>query len=242
MTNQAAEFVGDIPHFYDGGLGPVLFQEYGRHLGQLVADNAPQSVLELASGTGISTRCLRDALPSACALTASDLNAPMLEVARQKFSNTDNVSFEIVDACNIPFGEAAFDVVSCQFGVMFLPGKEASHREVLRTLKPNGAYLFSLWDSWGTNPFAQIAHETTAHFFPDDPPGFYKVPFHYHNDREIIDALQSAGFVDVTIDRVPLDQEVASFANFTLNTDFLARSNNQQGRKPLLHFRYVGTA
>ncbi len=215
MAGQAAEFIGDIPGHYDGGLGPVLFEQYAKHLGGLVAAGEPQKVLELASGTGISTRHLRNALPASCGLVASDLNDPMLSVARQKFASEEKVDFEIVDASNIPFEEGSFDCVTCQFGVMFLPDKESSHREVKRVLKAGRPYVFSLWDDWAANPFAQIAHEATASFFPDNPPGFYKVPFHYHDNDEIERTLRSAGFEGIGIDRVRLDQPVSSFANFT---------------------------
>jgi predicted O-methyltransferase YrrM len=102
LTNQSAEFIGDIPHHYDKYLGPVIIHDYASPLGQLVADMEPNCVLELASGTGISTRCIRDTLPSDCILTASDLNAPILEVTRQKISSEDNIEIEIIDAGSIP--------------------------------------------------------------------------------------------------------------------------------------------
>jgi hypothetical protein len=54
--------------------------------------------------------------------------------------------------------------------------------------------VFNVWDSWDTNPFAQIAHEAVAEFFPENPPGFYKVPFSYHDADDIRQSLLRAGF------------------------------------------------
>ena len=83
MTAQASRFIGNIPEYYDKGLGPRIFFDYADELASLVSSLDPASVLELAAGTGIVTRRLRDALPADCEILASDLNAPMLEVARK---------------------------------------------------------------------------------------------------------------------------------------------------------------
>ena len=63
-----------------------------------VAATGPVSVLELAAGTGIVTRKLRDALPPTCELLATDLNAPMLENARARFRAGEAVEFREADA------------------------------------------------------------------------------------------------------------------------------------------------
>jgi ubiquinone/menaquinone biosynthesis C-methylase UbiE len=136
----------------------------------------PHTLLEIAAGTGIVTRMIRDAIPGGTQITATDLNPPMLEVARRKFSHTDHVTFQQADATALPFAEAAFDTVACQFGVMFFPDKDRSYREVYRVLVPGGHYVFNVWDSFTHNPHARIQHETIASFFPQDPPGCYKVP------------------------------------------------------------------
>ena len=93
MSTKASQFTGSIPHHYDVHLGPVIFEEYASHLvGQILHLN-PESVLELAAGTGILTRRLRNALHEDCKLIASDLNMPMLEIARKKFRESEKVQF-----------------------------------------------------------------------------------------------------------------------------------------------------
>ena len=82
MTDDSSRFVGTIPEHYDNNLGPHIFHDYADDLARRVAALSPGYVLELAAGTGIVTRRLRDALAPACDLLASDLNPPMLEVAR----------------------------------------------------------------------------------------------------------------------------------------------------------------
>ncbi len=214
MTERAARFIGSIPENYDRGLGPVLFADWAVNVSRQVAQSSPKSVLELAAGTGIVTRALRDELAHDCQLVATDLNPPMLDVARGKFHPDEFVQFEQADATALQYADASFDFAICQFGVMFFPDKQASHADVLRVLKPGGTYLFTLWDSFEENTFARLIHETIARFFPDDPPGFYKVPYGYHDADEIRSLVSTAGFSQVTVERTALNTKIASVRGF----------------------------
>jgi SAM-dependent methyltransferase len=165
-------------------------------------------VLETAAGTGVVTRQLRDFLPASAHLTATDLNPPMLEIARAKFRPDEQVDFRPADATALPFPDGNFDAVVCQFGVMFFPDKDKSYREIHRVLAPGGRYLFNVWDSHSYNKFGRIAHDVATGFFPADPPQFYKVPFSYHQIDPIKESLISAGFTDITIAVVQLEKEI----------------------------------
>lgn len=214
MNDQATRFVGSIPENYDRGLGPVLFAGWAEDVARLVAKLNPASVLELAAGTGIVTRKLRDELPNDCKLVATDLNTPMLEIAQTKFQQNELVRFEQADATDLQYTDACFDFVICQFGVMFFPDKKRSHTEVLRVLKPGGTYLFTLWDSMEANPFARLIHERIARFFPEDPPEFYKVPYGYSDADEVRDLAISAGFSEVIVERLAINSRIVSARDF----------------------------
>lgn len=197
MSEDNVSFVGSIPVNYDGGLGPYLFADYAKDLASRIAALAPATVLELAAGTGIVTRKLRDTVDVNCALTATDLNPPMLEFATAKFQPHENVSFDQADACALHYTDASFDAVACQFGIMFFPDKEQSFREVRRVLRPGGSYIFNVWDAWEENAYARIVFETASAYFDNDPPGFFRVPFSYHDVETIETAMTRAGFADI---------------------------------------------
>src|SRR6516225_3252703 len=181
MSNDAS-FVGNIPEHYERSLVPIFFVDYAADIARRAAAWSPARVLEIAAGTGVVTRQLRDLLPAGAHLTATDLNPPMLEIARAKFRPDEQVDFRPADATTLPFPDCSFDAVVCQFGVMFFPDKDKSYREVHRVLAPGGRYLFNIWDTHLHNPFARIAHEVTGSFFPADPPQFMTVPFSYRFD------------------------------------------------------------
>jgi SAM-dependent methyltransferase len=214
MSNDAAGFIGSIPQHYDQGLGPMIFVDYAADIAQRVAAGNPARVLETAAGTGIVTRKLRDALSTGARLTATDLNPPMLDVARTKFRAGEQVEFQPADAVALPFADGSFDAVVCQFGVMFFPDKAKSCSEVYRVLAPGGRYVFSVWDSHRYNPFGRIAHETAGRFFPADPPQFYIVPFSCHQIDPVKESLVAAGFGDIGVAVVRLEKEIPDAAIF----------------------------
>lgn len=205
MTDPNAVFAGSIPENYDRHLGQVLFEPYARDLaGRLdVKDGA--RVLEIACGTGIVTRHLRNRLPAGARLVATDLNPPMIDFARQKLTGMRGIDWRPADACALPFREASFDAVVCQFGLMFVPDKSAAFREARRVLVPGGVFLFNVWDSLERNAFARIAHETIGSFFPVDPPTFYRIPFSLHRKDELLALLSEGGFMEPRIEEVALE-------------------------------------
>ena len=214
MSKQAASFIGSIPENYDRFLGPRIFYDFAEDIANRVLDFEPQNVLELAAGTGILTQRLRQKLPRGCHITATDLNPPMLDIAKSKLQTDDKLNFESADATDLPYKASAFDTVVCQFGVMFFPEIQRSYEEVFRTLKPGGQYVFNVWGSLKSNPFARIAHETVTEFFPDDPPGFYQVPFGY-NDTDVITAsVTDAGFTNVSVEQLSITSKIPCSADF----------------------------
>jgi ubiquinone/menaquinone biosynthesis C-methylase UbiE len=212
MAGDAAEYIGNIPQYYDRHLGPLLFVDYAADISRRVAAYSPRRVLETAAGTGIVTRQLRNQLAASVRLTATDLNPPMLEIARTKFRPDESVELQPADAMELPFPDRSFDVVVCQFGVMFFPDKDKSYREVFRVLVPGGHYVFSVWDSHRHNPVGRIAHEVTGSFFPVDPPQFQSVPFSYRFEA-IKDSMIDAGLTNIDAVVVKLQKEVADLAS-----------------------------
>jgi len=213
MSDEARGFVGSIPENYDRGLGPIFFADYADHAARLVAGYAPSRVLEIGAGTGIVTRRLRDLTPATTRLIATDLNPPMLDVAKKKFRPDELVKFQQADAMALPFANTSFDAVVCQFSAQFFPDKEKSYREAYRVLAPGGRYVFSVWDG-GYNRHARIADEVAAQFFPTDPPQFYRVGTGYNKIDPIKDSLNDAGFIDLRIAVLTREKQVSDIGAF----------------------------
>jgi ubiquinone/menaquinone biosynthesis C-methylase UbiE len=190
-------FAGTIPRNYDRYLGPVLFEPFARDIARRLIDRKIGSLLEIACGTGIVTRHLRNTLPLSVEIVATDLNPDMFEFAKSKFKEGERIQWQQADASALSFPNASFDAIVCQFGLMFVPDKAAATRESHRVLRRGGLFLFNVWDSFAANPFAQITHTTIASFFDHDPPKFYEIPFSLHDSKSVHELLQNAGFAEI---------------------------------------------
>jgi ubiquinone/menaquinone biosynthesis C-methylase UbiE len=159
-------------------------------------------VLETAAGTGIVTRALLRSLSAGTGVVATDLNQPMLDHAAKQVSSS-RVSWQKADAQALPFPDATFDAVVCQFGVMFFPDKQKAYREARRMLKPGGRFIFNVWDRIEHNEFADFVTTAVAEMFAGDPPRFLaRTPHGYHDKQAVIAEVKSAGFGNVAVETV----------------------------------------
>ena len=194
-------FAGSIPENYDRHMVPLIFAPFAADLARRAVALSPQAVLETAAGTGVVTRALAPELPAGTRYVASDLNQPMLDYAASRQPTGNPVEWRQADALALPFEDATFDLVCCQFGAMFFPDRPAAYREARRVLKPGGHFLFSVWDRIEENVFANDVTEELADIFPDDPPRFLaRTPHGYHDTALIRRELEDAGFSDVAIE------------------------------------------
>jgi ubiquinone/menaquinone biosynthesis C-methylase UbiE len=194
-------FAGSIPENYDRYLVPLIFESFARDMAQRAAALSPSAVLETAAGSGVVTRALAPRLSPDASYVVTDLNQPMLDYAAARQVADSRISWRKADAQALPFEDAAFDLVCCQFGVMFFPDRQAGYREARRVLKPGGRFLFSAWDRIEENVFANDVTNALAEVFPGDPPRFLaRTPHGYHDTAQIRGDLERAGFSGVAID------------------------------------------
>ena len=188
-------FAGSIPEMYDQLMVPLIFEPYAVDIVRRLAERKPKRVLEVAAGTGVVTRHMATVLPPDAAIVATDLNPAMLERAAA-VGTARAVEWRPADAMRLPFADASFDAVVCQFGVMFYPDRAAGCAEARRVLAPGGVFLFNVWDAIEHNELADIVTAALATVFPDDPPRFMaRTPHGYHDLGRIADDLRRGGFI-----------------------------------------------
>lgn len=194
-------FQHSTPELYDQLMGPLLFEPYATVLAERAARRRPERILETAAGTGIVTRALHRALPQA-QIVATDLNPVMLEVAARRL-DSDRVTFQRADAQDLPFESGTFDLVVCQFGVMFFPDKVRANEEARRVLRDRGRYLLVSFDQLALNPVPKAAGDAVAALLPDDPPAYMeRGPFSYADAALIERDLVAAGFTRIEVETI----------------------------------------
>ncbi len=201
MSASDKVFAGSIPDVYDDYLVPLIFESYAADLSSRVVRDEPQAILETAAGSGVVTRALAPRLGTSARYVVTDLNQPMLDRAARIQGANARIEWRAADALSLPFEDDSFDVVCCQFGVMFFPDRVAGYAEARRVLKPNGRLIFNTWDRIETNEFADVVTQAAGELFPDDPPLFLARTPHGYHDVAVIEAdLRAAGFGHVTVE------------------------------------------
>jgi SAM-dependent methyltransferase len=225
-------FAGSIPDIYDRFLVPLIFESYARDLAERLARVEPRDVLETAAGTGVLTRAIASRLAADARMTATDLNQPMLDHAAARQADDGRIVWRQADALALPFEDRKFDVVACQFGVMFFPDKLQGYSEARRVLKPGGRFFFNVWDRLSENEFAHTVTEGLAALFPKDPPRFMaRVPHGYHDAGRVCEELTAAGFGSISVEtrddtsraRSPRDAAIAYCQGTPLRNEIVAR-------------------
>lgn len=123
---------------------------------------ANQHVLEIGCGRGVGAEVILDRL-GAAAVTAFDLDAAMVELARNRL-RARPVSLSVGDVCAIEQPSSAVDTV-VDFGIIHhVPDWQLSIREISRVLRPGGLLLFEevprhVLDSWAFRTFTAHPRE-----------------------------------------------------------------------------------
>ena len=202
MSASDKIFAGSIPKFYDDYMVPLIFAGFAQDLAQRAAALAPLAVLETAAGTGVVTRALASRLSAGARYVVTDLNQPMLDHAAQRQGQDGRLTWQQADALALPFPDAQFEVVCCQFGAMFFPDRTKGYLEANRVLEPDGRFVFNVWDRIEENVFANDVTMALSKVFPDDPPRFLaRIPHGYHDEKLIENELRAAGFSRVKIEK-----------------------------------------
>ena len=193
-TLTDSTFAGSIPEFYERYMVPPIFEPYAADMASRARLRGPARVLEVAAGTGVVTRAHANALPPGTSIVATNLNQAMLDHAAT-VGTSRPVNWRQADAMQLPFPDEAFDLIVCQFGVMFFPDKGQAFAQARRVLRPGGTLLFNVWDAIDQNEFAEAVTQALAQRFPADPPRFLaRVPHGHHDCAALARDLALGGF------------------------------------------------
>jgi SAM-dependent methyltransferase len=210
MVDVRANFSGSIPEYYDKCMGAAIFAPFADDLVRRLAVRPPGDVLEIACGTGIVTRRLRERLDPAVRLVASDLSKAMLDYARRKLGEPGGVEWREADACKLPFADGQFGAVVCAFGVMFVPDRQAAFREVRRVLQDGGAFLFNVWDRVEEVPHGMAGAAALESFFPGDAEMRFTTPYEMYDFAQLRGLLAGAAFQELRIEKKRIEVDGVS--------------------------------
>ena len=189
-----------ISEKYDRYLGPFLFEPFALDLVNRIAGKNYENVLELACGTGRVTRHLRRVLPKA-KIVATDSQSDMIRVASQQLPD-NNIQWQTADAQQLTFADQSFNLIICQFGLMFMRDRSKVLAEIYRILKPGGKFIFNTWDKIENNGAIYLGNQIICSYFPEHPPTNYRLPFTLHQPDLLETNLLATGFKNIKVGAV----------------------------------------
>jgi phosphatidylethanolamine/phosphatidyl-N-methylethanolamine N-methyltransferase len=138
--HQVAEAYGRWAPVYNIVFGPVFSR--GRRTAVDAAERVGGRILEVGVGTGLSL----EHYARRNRIVGIDISEPMLEKARERVKRLrlDNVeAIAVMDAEQLTFPEASFDVVVAQYVVTAVPNPERALDEFVRVLRPGGEIILT---------------------------------------------------------------------------------------------------
>ena len=200
MVASNAGFIG--PQYYDEFLKPSIFGPFAAELERRLPALDSGAVLELACGTGALTRLLRQRLPEAVELTATDLSLAMLDYARKQLADLPGITWQAADMLALPFPDGAFAAAACGFGLMFPPDRQQALREARRVLADGAPFVFSVWDGIENNTHALANAQVVEALFPDDAEMRFRTPYDMNDQAQLREMLAAAGFDTLQIESI----------------------------------------
>jgi ubiquinone/menaquinone biosynthesis C-methylase UbiE len=157
-------------------------------------------VLDLACGTGAVSRAIAERVLPSGSLYAVDINAAMLEVAREAAREPGTrIHWVLGDAVELPISAASVDVVVCQQGLQFFPDRAGALREMKRVLLPQGRVALAVWSNIENNPYCLSLARSLAGRVGDEVSEQMRSSFSLCDTRELRDLFEGAGFAEVEI-------------------------------------------
>jgi phosphatidylethanolamine/phosphatidyl-N-methylethanolamine N-methyltransferase len=135
-----AEAYGRWAPVYDLVFGPVFRR--GRQTAVVAAEQIGGRILEVGVGTGLSL----SSYARTNRITGIDISEPMLDKARERVKKlrlSHVQAIEVMDAEDLTYETASFDVVVAQYVVTAIPNPEKALDEFARVTRPGGEIIIT---------------------------------------------------------------------------------------------------
>ena len=162
---------------------------------------AGMQTLDLGCGTGWATRILAARAPGAGAI-GIDVSSAMIKRAEALHDLTSRARYETGPFEAIDFKDNKFDRVFSMEALYYAVDLDKTLAEVLRVTKPAGVAHLVI-DRYKESPHTKCWAEMVG------------IPMHWLGESEWVSALESAGFVEVSSERVIDRRGAGDRASFT---------------------------
>ena len=141
---------------YESYMVPVLFAPSAERMVERARPRPGERALDVGCGTGIVARRAAPRVGAAGRIVGLDASPGMLAVARAAAGREGaSIDWRQGRAEALPFAEGEFDLVLCQYALMFFADPAAALAEMHRVLVDGGRALLGVWQGLDRHPFYQ---------------------------------------------------------------------------------------
>ena len=197
---------------YERYFVPVIGAPVAEGLIEAAALRPGERVLDVACGTGIVTRMAAEGVAPDGSVAGLDANPGMLAVARQACAPELGIEWHHGPAEAIPLPDDSFDVVLCGMGLQFFSDRGAALEQIRRVLDEGGRFVANL-PGPEPPPLRLMAESLSRHVGPQAG-GFVHAVFSLHEEDEVRELLDGAGFSDLDVRSEPTPLSLPAPADF----------------------------
>ncbi len=175
-------------------------------------------VLDVAAGTGEEALMAAGRVGPTGRVLAADVSASMLNVAAEaaRKKGLTNVETRVMNAENLTLDADSFDAVICRMALMLFPDPAKALTEMRRVVEPGGKVAVIVFSTLEKNPHHGIVFGIVQRLgsIPPPAPG-ERWMYALGNPGTLEDVYRQAGFLNVSVQALPIQRRFASAGEAT---------------------------
>ena len=163
---------------------------------ELVKINKGNTVLDVACGTGVVTKEIRNKVGNSGYVVGADTSTTAIKIAKKWNGKKSNLDFVNIDAEKFSFSKK-FDIITCQYALFFFPNSQKALKNMRNSLKKSGKLGISVHGS--KVPFFSSILDSVIQYIPDYvPPGSPDLD-RFGTKSSLKTEIDKAGFSKITV-------------------------------------------
>lgn len=176
---------------------PALFKQWCAHVLNAADVQPGERVLDVACGTGVLAREAALRVGESGTVAGVDPGRGMLAVAKEL---GPDIEWKEGVAESLPYPDASFDTVLCQFGMMFFSDRGRALREMLRVLRPGGRLAVAVWERLQNSEAYPVEVALLERLAGKAAADALRAPFALGDKQELIALFTEAGVSSVRVE------------------------------------------
>ena len=182
---------------------------------ELVNINKGNTVLDVACGTGVVTKEIRNKIGNSGYVVGADTSTIAIKIAKKWNEKKSNLDFVNIDAEKFSFSKK-FDIITCQYALFFFPNAQKALKNMRNSLKKSGKIGISVHGKKEV-PFFTNMLDSITKFIPDyAPPGSPNLD-RFGTKSSLKKEISKAGFSKISVKEFVFHYSPGKFEDYWKN-------------------------